>query len=55
MACTMMRLANVSANDCAKNPAKVAGAVAPACAAVIQEIGMLYFIHSYTTSTASSP
>lgn len=29
----MTRLASVSASDCARNPAKVAGAVAPACAA----------------------
>ncbi|BBU58140.1 hypothetical protein KU6B_44050 [Mameliella alba] len=41
MAWTMTRLASVSANDCARNPAKVAGAVAPACAAVMQDNGML--------------
>ena len=41
MACTINKLARVSASDCARKPAKVAGAVAPACAAVMQEIGIL--------------
>ena len=32
MACTISRLASVSAKDAARNPANVAGAVAPDCA-----------------------
>ena len=54
MACTITKLASVSASDCARNPANVAGAVAPACAAVMQEIGILLAIQPNTTSTASS-
>jgi hypothetical protein len=34
---TMIRLASVSASDCARNPASVAGAVAPDCAAAFHD------------------
>jgi len=45
IALTITRLANVSANDCARNPANVAGAVAPAWAAVMHDMGILCAIH----------
>ena len=43
---TITRLASVSANDWARKPAIVAGAVAPAWAAVMHDIGMLCLMHS---------
>ena len=51
----MAKAANVSAKDCAKNAAGVAGAVAPDCAAVMQLTVILCATHSKHTSTASAP